>query len=104
MKLIFKYQEPLISNVAAPYIPLIISDPLERVILEQNGLIDTGFDGEILIPLELYDRLNLKAFEYSLDVVSLAETTSGEQLKLTTASAAVKLKGDETTSIVTIDS
>ena len=49
-------------------------------------------------------KLNLQAFEYSLDVVSIAVTTSGEQLRLMTANAAVKLKGDELTSIVTIDS
>ena len=104
MKQTFEYRKPLISDVNAPYIPLTISDPLENVKIERFGLIDTGFDGEILIPLELYNKLNLQAFEYSIDVVSIAETTSGEQLRLMTANAAVKLKGDELTSIVTIDS
>lgn len=104
MKLQYSYRKPLISEISAPYIPLIISDPLENTTIEEFGLIDTGFDGELLIPLEIYNKLNLKAFEYGIDVVSIAETASGEQLRLITASAAVKIKGDEITSIITIDS
>ncbi len=99
----YKYRKQLISDLNAPYIPIIISDPLERNGIEQQALIDTGYDGEILIPKKIYEKLNLKAFEYSMDVISMAETTSGEQLRLLTASAAVKLKGDQLTSIVTID-
>lgn len=103
MKYTFNYQKSIISDLSAPYIPLIISDPLEKQNIEEKALIDTGYDGEVLIPKTIYDKLNLRAFEYSMDVVSIAETASGEKLQLLSASAAITIKGDDLVSIVTID-
>ncbi|MHA1266111.1 MAG: clan AA aspartic protease [Candidatus Helarchaeota archaeon] len=104
MKLSFKYKTPVVSEIQAPYLPIILSDPLEIKSIEVTALIDTGFDGEILIPRDLYDDLNLKAYEYSMDVVSIAETATGEQLELISASGSVQIKGLDLISIITVDS
>ncbi|MFX0063247.1 MAG: clan AA aspartic protease [Candidatus Hermodarchaeota archaeon] len=104
MKFSFSYQKPIISDIEAPYIPIILSDPLEQTSVEIKALVDTGYDGEILIPQDMYETLNLKTFEYSLDVVSMAETASGEHIRLLSASGAAKIKGSDITIIITIDS
>jgi len=104
VKLSFKYKTPVVSEIQAPYLPIILSDPLEIKSIEVTALIDTGFDGEILIPRDLYDDLNLKAYEYSMDVVSIAETATGEQLELISASGSVQIKGLDLISIITVDS
>ena len=104
MTLTFSYRKPMISDVRAPYLPLLVSDPLEQASIEVQGLVDTGYDGELLIPREMYDKLSLNAFEFSLDSISIAETASGEQLELLSASGAISIKGSDTHVIVTIDS
>lgn len=104
MKLSFNYKTPIYSTIEAPYLAIILSDPIERNNIELTALVDTGFDGEVLIPKDIYDKLNLKAFEYSLDIVSVAETASGELLELKSASGSIKIKGDDLISVITVDS
>jgi len=100
----FSYKKPAISDVKAPYLPLIISDPLERVKIESQGLVDTGYDGELIIPMNMYDELSLNAYEFNIDSISMVETASGERLELLSASGAVSIKGSEVQVIITIDS
>ena len=104
MTLIFAYKSPSNSDVPAPYLSLILSDPFEIKKVEITAIIDTGFDGEILIPKSIYDDLKLKSFEYSSDVISQAETASGEFLELISASGSVRIKGSNLLTIITIDS
>lgn len=104
MKLSFEYQIPAYSEIQAPYLTIILSDPLETNSIELAALLDTGFDGEILIPKDIYDKLNLKAFEFSIDTVSIAETAAGEHLKLISASGSIKMKGLDLISTITVDS
>ncbi|MFX0209918.1 MAG: hypothetical protein ACFFDT_28315 [Candidatus Hodarchaeota archaeon] len=104
MKTSFNYQKPAISDVLAPYLKITISDPFEGNKIEVNALLDTGFDGEILIPIKIYEDLNLQAFEFSQDILSFAETASGERLELLSASGAITLSGINVTIIVIIDS
>ncbi len=104
MKLSSKYQIPVYSEIPAPYLTIILSDPLEANSIELTALIDTGFDGEILIPKDIYDKLKLKAFEFSIDVVSIAETAAGEHLELLSASGSIKIKGLDLISTITVDS
>jgi len=104
MKLTFKYRTPANSEVQAPYLRIALSDPLELNSIELAALVDTGFDGEVLIPKDIYDRLNLKAFEFSSGVVSIAETAAGEHLELLSASGSIKISGHDVISIITIDS
>jgi len=104
MKLLVNYKIPIYSAIEAPYLAIILSDPLERKNIELTALIDTGFDGEILIPKGIYDKLNLKAFEYSSDIISVAETASGEHLELKSASGSIQIMGDDLISVITVDS
>ncbi|MHA1652337.1 MAG: clan AA aspartic protease [Candidatus Helarchaeota archaeon] len=103
MKLTFDYKIPVYSEIPAPYLIIILSDPLNIKEIELSALIDTGYDGELLIPPDIYDKLNLKAFEFSNDVVSIAETASGEHLELQSASGSIKIKGHDLITIITID-
>ncbi|MHA1972470.1 MAG: hypothetical protein ACTSW1_05745 [Candidatus Hodarchaeales archaeon] len=104
MKKTFQYKTPLVSDVEAPYLPLVLSDPLDMHSETVFGMIDTGYDGEILIPYQLFKELNLEAFEFSLDIVSYAETASGELLKLLSANASVMIEGIDISLLVIIDS
>ncbi|HUY00553.1 MAG TPA: hypothetical protein VMV49_13415 [Candidatus Deferrimicrobium sp.] len=104
MKLFFEYKTPENSEIQAPYLAIILSDPLELNDIKLSALVDTGFDGEILIPKDIYNNLNLQAYEYGIDIVSHAETASGEHLELLSASGSIRLKGSDLTTIITIDS
>lgn len=104
MKISFAYRSSAISDIPAPYVKLVISDPFEERKSEAEALVDTGFDGEILIPFKIYEDLNLQAFEFGQDTLSIAETASGERLTLSSASGAAKILGANFSLIVTIDS
>jgi clan AA aspartic protease len=104
MKLKFGYNTPINSEILAPNIEVILSDPLEINTIELTALVDTGYDGEILIPKDIYYKLNLKAFEYSSDLLNFAETASGEHLELQSANGSIKIKGADLLTIVTVDS
>ncbi len=103
MKTSFKYKKPPISDVLAPYLDISISDPFETSVIDASGLVDTGYDGELLIPSDLYETLKLEEFEFNQDSVVIAETASGEKLELLSASGAIKVKGLELAIIITID-
>ncbi len=104
MKLTFRYNTPINSEILAPYLEIILSDPLETKAMELTALIDTGYDGEILIPKDVYNKLNLTAFEYSSDLLSIAETASGEHLELQSSNGIIKIKGTDLLTIITVDS
>jgi len=83
------YDKPFNSEIHAPYLPLKIQDltgnflhPKKGIV---NGLIDTGYDGFILVPLKIFEKLNLMTTELPPDQISFAETIVGEKFKLRTA-------------------
>ena len=81
------YQE-LDARVKIPVLPLEISNDNLRE--EYNFLIDTGFDGYLLIPYLTYKKFNLHQFELPPDLWSYGETISGELKPLRCSRALVK--------------
>lgn len=79
------YNTPSYSNIGGPTLDIVVSNPVQSSSVELKGLIDTGYDGEIIVPFALFEKLNLFAFELGKDYFSIAETASGEQLSLTSA-------------------
>ncbi|MCY3412825.1 MAG: hypothetical protein INQ03_14405 [Candidatus Heimdallarchaeota archaeon] len=68
-----------------------------------EAMIDTGYDGNILIPRYIYDKLGLFQFEFPEDQKALVETASGEIISLTMANAIIELPDIEFKLIVTVD-
>lgn len=75
----------------APIIEVIISDPLREKSTKLRLVIDTGFQGGILIPLQVYLSLNLNMFEKPK---ASAVTATGAEIELRVAKAVVRL-GDK---------
>ncbi|MEM1610387.1 MAG: clan AA aspartic protease [Sulfolobales archaeon] len=65
-----------------------ISDPLEEKSVEVDMVIDTGFQGGVLIPLKTYLDLNLDLFE---EMKATGETAIGGLVELRTSKVVIKL-------------
>ncbi|MEM4970523.1 MAG: clan AA aspartic protease [Sulfolobales archaeon] len=79
------------ENSAKNYLPIIralISDPLEEKSVEVDMVIDTGFQGGVLIPLKTYLDLNLDLFE---EMKATGETAIGGLVELRTSKVVIKL-------------
>jgi len=85
------YQQLTYSDVEAPVLEIKLSDPLGINSTMANAIIDTGFDAELIIPIGIYQTLQLQQFELSKDQFSIAETASGEQLQLVSAYGIVEI-------------
>ena len=51
------------ARVPFPVMKVVLSDPASRGSAEVNPMVDTGFDGGLLLPLEQYLGLGLQNFE-----------------------------------------
>ena len=91
----FSYKKPKISEVEAPILPIQIFDDTRTHSYPNqattDALIDTGYDGFIMIPIKIFDALNLISSELPQDQVSMAETIVGEHLELRTALGYVEI-------------
>ncbi len=92
------------SDVLAPVIELTLNDPTGKKEIKSNALIDTGYDGEVLIPIKLYNELNLSAFEFSENQFVNATSVTGEKCLLRSASGSATIKGMDVLIDVIIDS
>ncbi len=92
------------SDVLAPVIELTLNDPTGKKEIKSNALIDTGYDGEVLIPIKLYNELNLSAFEFSENQFVNATSVTGEKCLLRSASGSTTIKGMDVLIDVIIDS
>ena len=79
------YQPTSYFDLPAPFLELELATPLGDKSRRITGLIDTGYDGEIIVPISIFHELGLETFELSSDYFSVAETASGEQLRLISA-------------------
>ncbi|UJG44587.1 MAG: hypothetical protein K9W46_05270 [Candidatus Heimdallarchaeum endolithica] len=104
MKKSFKYQISSLTTMEGPYIPIKICDPLEKNSVQVLGLIDTGYEGDLIVPENIYEKLELKSYEFDEDSFCLGETISGDKITLKSASGSVYIKGFNISFIVTIDS
>lgn len=85
----YRYKKPAISEVEAPFIPVKIYNETKRLVYPPNksidALIDTGYDGYLVIPLNIYNDLMLNSSRIPQDAVSKAETVTGDNIELITA-------------------
>lgn len=81
------YYEDNVKNYL-PIIRALISDPLEERSVETDMVIDTGFQGGILIPLRTHLDLNLDLFE---EMKAMGETAIGGTVELRASKVIIKL-------------
>jgi clan AA aspartic protease len=81
------YYEDNVKNYL-PIIRALISDPLEERSVETDMVIDTGFQGGVLIPLRTYLDLNLDLFE---EMKAMGETAIGGTVELRVSKVIIKL-------------
>ncbi|MHA1785367.1 MAG: hypothetical protein ACTSX4_06135 [Candidatus Helarchaeota archaeon] len=101
------YKKTKISEVLAPYLPITIYDFTNTISYPTQSqvecLIDTGYDGYLMIPLTLFDQLKLISSELPPDQIRVAETIVGERFELRTALGNVKIKGINELILIEID-
>ncbi|MDV3293625.1 MAG: hypothetical protein LYZ70_05090, partial [Nitrososphaerales archaeon] len=51
------------ARVPLPVMKVVLSDPASRASAEVSPMVDTGFDGGLLVPLDQYLGLGLQDFE-----------------------------------------
>ena len=51
----FDYESNKYSLTKAPYLKFTLTDPLGKINKHFKGLVDTGYDGELLLPYQGYD-------------------------------------------------
>ena len=74
----FSYQYPAKSNCVAPYLKLLISPPLDDPDYEIAAMIDTGYDGNLVVPYDLFVALKLYDYQFPNDwqhIVAVREET-----------------------------
>ncbi len=76
------------ARVKIPVFPLEIS--VDKLKEEYDFLIDTGFDGYLLIPYTTYKKFKLYQYELPPDLWSYGESISGELKPLRCSRALVK--------------
>ena len=81
------YYEDNVKNYL-PIIRALISDPLEERSVETDMVIDTGFQGGVLIPLRTHLDLNLDLFE---EMKAMGETAIGGTVELRASKVIIKL-------------
>ncbi|MEX2725018.1 MAG: hypothetical protein Q6367_014090 [Candidatus Freyarchaeota archaeon] len=93
----WNYTTPPNSRVPAPYIEIVVYNldrslkyPVEGTL---SAMVDTGFDGYLIIPFNIFQELRLDQYEVPPDLIETTETFSGEIIKLRTSLALVEIKG-----------
>ncbi|MFX1534343.1 MAG: hypothetical protein ACFFDI_08990 [Promethearchaeota archaeon] len=104
MSIEYLYKKPTLSDILGPYITnVIVKDLLgvnQKVI---EVFIDTGYDGFLVLPINLYEELNMESFEVAEDEIPQVETFSGEKLTLRTANAVIEIPDLFEETIIEID-
>jgi len=72
----------------APAIKTVVKDPLKERKVITELIIDTGFQGGVLIPIETYVSLNLNLYE---ELKTLARTAVGKTVELRASKAFIKV-------------
>lgn len=93
----FSYRPTSYSDVAAPFLDLQLSDPLGDRSKQITCLVDTGYNGDIIVPISVFQELGLESYELSSDYFSIAERIAGEELRLLSAYGTVSLPDLELT-------
>jgi len=93
----WNYATPPTSSVPAPYIEIVVHTPDRSLKYPIEGtlsaMVDTGFDGYLIIPINIFQELRLDQYEVPPDLIEVTETFSGETIKLRTSLAIVEIQG-----------
>lgn len=85
----YRYKRPTITEVEAPFLPIrIFNEPKQAVYPPKESveaLIDTGYDGYLIVPSKIFNDLKLNSSRIPQDEVLKAETITGDNLELITA-------------------
>ncbi len=104
MNVEYNYEKTVFSEILAPKIPnLIVKNLLGTKQKSVSVLIDTGYDGFLVIPEEIYEDLGLDTFEVVEDEIPIVETITGEKITLRTAHSLLEIKELLAETIVEVD-
>ncbi len=88
----FDYEILEYAKTKAPTIKFTLSDPLRNKNVITKGLVDTGYDGELLLSYTKYKELELVSFELPSSGSSIGETVTGERIEMKNSSASLELE------------
>jgi clan AA aspartic protease len=97
MEKTWNYSTPLVSNVPAPYVEIVVYNPERSLKYPSKGtlsaMIDTGYDGYLITPINIFNELKLDDYEIPAELIQTTETFTGERMKLRTSLAIVEIPG-----------
>jgi len=93
------------STVPAPVITIGLGSPLatKSELKSFKALIDTGYDGSVLISLDTFRELGLLSFKLPADMTATAEFITGEKVSMKSAEGLIHLTRLDLEIIVNID-
>ena len=104
MKAEYKYEKTAFSDVLAPKIAnFTIKNLLGSKQKSLSVLIDTGYDGFLVVPEEVYEDLGLDTFEIAEDEIPIVESFTGEKIHLRTANTLIEIKDLIKETIIEVD-
>ena len=82
-----KYSSIKFSTIPAPVIKIGLGTPItsKEDLRYFNALIDTGYDGTVLISYEIFTELQLMAFKVPADLTPTAEFITGDKVTIKSA-------------------
>ena len=103
MSIQFTYKKPHSSDILAPFIEIIVKNPLRDAKISIIALVDTGYDWSVSISEEDFFKIGLDEFELIEGDLSHAETYGGEKLSIRSAKAEIIFPGLRISTIDIID-
>lgn len=91
------------SDQPAPFIPIIVKNPLREKQAQVQALVDTGYDGFIAVSVEQFLAIGLDEYEIPKGKRALAETYGGERVEIRTASGEIIIPDLKVTVLNDID-
>jgi len=82
-----------ISKIPAPVVDITIKDLLGNNPTKVKALVDTGYDGYLIVPPAIYEHAGLTQFEIDLDAIPPLETFGGERISIRSANGLVLFEG-----------
>lgn len=100
-----KYDLVKFSNTLAPVVQIGLGTPITNKgnLKKYKALIDTGYDGTVLISNTIFTELGLKAFKLPSDLTATAEFISGTKVDIKSAEGTLYLVDLELEFIINID-
>lgn len=91
MKNIFEYKSPFPDSSPMPMVTFDLSNALGKNTTRITAGLDTGFDGFLIIPSEVYNKLNLKVAKIPKTMSSYGMTISGERIEFNSSYGLITL-------------